>query len=648
MNESIGQAPDSEILRCSYQTKEEIRVLQPDTSDPQRHLKFITYIGQQETSERLNPRNPAICISPEYALPGLGFDGGLGVLMRCYFLQNVDLGKPAIFFGGRYSHRKRQTLVFRDGYYQQDIVRDPLPKPEDIGMKLTDNLHVELIDPTGSRINVNVYEYPIKNTYTRLLLLDLSGEVYPDEPSSDARLWNDLVLGFGPSQIIKQLKDQNSIEDPAYYLYNESQTTIGALATLDNLVMEYGDNDDSYKTALRKVRHESMLTNHTLVPAAEACFTSDQCERYIMSNFKSDVVKRELRAFIRVRGGQLRLLDLALYLASKYNAVSMDHAKRATRNFRKQYGTLYYGNRIEFTGITNGIYEKGWNSRMVAVLEKHNVIDTFGLPVAQSCQENIDTITTDELVENKNTAVNELRRFLNEGGRTDQFGNRITIPEDAIIIGDARRVTDYKRRWMLFQNPERLKKYLQDHPRAYFFLSGKAHPADRPAQQQLEYILNTIAGNELFKKRIFYLPDWDPVLATKLIPACSLWLNTPRVGEEACGTSGMKAGLGGALCVSTKDGFFAELPPEVYYAIEGDTNSEAEYSSYYTQMENATNDVQDIEKWAQRVKVFWKSDFLKIASGARMDGVYTYFALPPSPAQAFDKIIYHNAATPCI
>ncbi len=37
-----------------------------------------------------------------------------------------------------------------------------------------------------------------------------------------------------------------------------------------------------------------------------------------------------------------------------------------------------------------------------------------------------------------------------------------------------------------------------------------------------------------------------------------VWLNTPRRGEEACGTSGMKAGINGVLNMSILDGWFDE------------------------------------------------------------------------------------------
>ena len=41
-----------------------------------------------------------------------------------------------------------------------------------------------------------------------------------------------------------------------------------------------------------------------------------------------------------------------------------------------------------------------------------------------------------------------------------------------------------------------------------------------------------------------------------------LWLNMPRRGEEACGTSGMKAGINGVLSLSILDGWFDEAAEE--------------------------------------------------------------------------------------
>jgi glucan phosphorylase len=43
------------------------------------------------------------------------------------------------------------------------------------------------------------------------------------------------------------------------------------------------------------------------------------------------------------------------------------------------------------------------------------------------------------------------------------------------------------------------------------------------------------------------------------VAGCDVWLNTPVVGFEASGTSGMKAALNGTVPCSTRDGWVAEV-----------------------------------------------------------------------------------------
>jgi starch phosphorylase len=50
----------------------------------------------------------------------------------------------------------------------------------------------------------------------------------------------------------------------------------------------------------------------------------------------------------------------------------------------------------------------------------------------------------------------------------------------------------------------------------------------------------------------------DIIVARHLVQGVDLWLNTPRRPLEACGTSGQKAVLNGALNLSILDGWWAE------------------------------------------------------------------------------------------
>jgi starch phosphorylase len=55
------------------------------------------------------------------------------------------------------------------------------------------------------------------------------------------------------------------------------------------------------------------------------------------------------------------------------------------------------------------------------------------------------------------------------------------------------------------------------------------------------------------------MPGYSIELSKKLVQGADIWLNTPIRGIEACGTSGMKAGLNGALQMSVSDGWVGEV-----------------------------------------------------------------------------------------
>lgn len=609
------------------QVFDQLNELKCHKAEGQEHWQSWTeQINRPELSDKLNIQYPYVYWSAEYGCPGLGANGGLGMLSRDHFLQARDLGFPGMFLGLAYDARKEQKICQDDqSHCFQYDQEEKLPLPQELGMDHV--TQVNLKDSYNNNQNIDVFNYSLSTDQTKLLLLRVSGEVYPSSPDSDQRLWNNVVLGMGGYQVTKQLQEQGLIKEPSAFHLNESATVLGALAVLDDLTQKYGNNYNAYQNALSQLRNKTILTNHTLVPAAEASFNRGQCN-LIFNNLNSTEVKIQLENFISQRGGELKFLDLSLYLAGTFNGVSKFHSKEATRIFKEPYGEYYYHNKIQFESVTNGIYEKGWNSRMSEFLESHQIINKFGI-LNKGFEEKIDQITTNELCDLKTEAVNNLRQFLlNNNRRLDQFGNAVNLPADAIVVGDARRFASYKRRWMMFKYPDRLNNLLTKNPNVHIFISGKAHPHDNVAKEHLSFVLDSIKNNETFRNQIHYLPDWDTELAKIIGPACHTWLNTPEVGKEACATSGMKTGFGGALQVSTHDGFYAELPKESYYTINGDTNSEQEFDSYYSRFENAINDSQNPSIYVDQVKKMWKGGLLDIVSGSRMIEGYINLAFP--------------------
>ncbi len=92
-------------------------------------------------------------------------------------------------------------------------------------------------------------------------------------------------------------------------------------------------------------------------------------------------------------------------------------------------------------------------------------------------------------------------------------------------------------------------------------IAGKAHPKDQPGKTFIREIVQLSRDPELWKHVVF-VEDYDMKVAREMVQGVDLWLNTPRRGEEACGTSGMKAGINGVLNLSILDGWFDEAYEE--------------------------------------------------------------------------------------
>ncbi len=67
------------------------------------------------------------------------------------------------------------------------------------------------------------------------------------------------------------------------------------------------------------------------------------------------------------------------------------------------------------------------------------------------------------------------------------------------------------------------------------------------------------AHDTMFKGKIAFVSDYSWFIAQKFVSGSDIWLNTPVRGFEACGTSGMKAGLNGSIMASVSDGWMDEV-----------------------------------------------------------------------------------------
>jgi starch phosphorylase len=133
------------------------------------------------------------------------------------------------------------------------------------------------------------------------------------------------------------------------------------------------------------------------------------------------------------------------------------------------------------------------------------------------------------------------------------------LDPDRLTVVWARRMTSYKRPEFLVADLERIAALTHHATQPMQFIyAGTANPADSVGMELMNKIVAASKRADLTES-FSYVPNYNPATARTLVQGADVWLNTPIRGKEACGTSGMKASLNGALQLSTSDGWVDEI-----------------------------------------------------------------------------------------
>jgi starch phosphorylase len=142
-------------------------------------------------------------------------------------------------------------------------------------------------------------------------------------------------------------------------------------------------------------------------------------------------------------------------------------------------------------------------------------------------------------------------------GEVDWAG-RVLNP-DALTVVVARRAAEYKETDLLVSYPDRLRALVCDAARPVnLIFAGLAHPRDDGGKRRIQHIVET-ALDPALRANVVFLPGYDMLMARQLLAGADVWLNHPRRGDEACGTSFMKSVYSGGRVLSTADGGADEL-----------------------------------------------------------------------------------------
>jgi starch phosphorylase len=267
-------------------------------------------------------------------------------------------------------------------------------------------------------------------------------------------------------------------------------------------------------------------------------------------------------------GEPLCMTVLALRFAERANGVSKLHGEVARKMWAASYGEAKPA-KIPIGAVTNGVHAKTWI---------HPVAETFwreeiGLDLDASDPGPLRWPKAKDANPGRWWAMrNRLRRELvhfvrerlaRQAMRRGEGPAAVdealsTFREDALTIGFARRFATYKRANLIFANPKRLAKLLNDPKRpVQLVFAGKAHPADLGGQALAREVFAMTRSPE-FRGKIALVEEYDMAVGRALVSGCDVWLNNPIRPHEASGTSGMKPPLHGGLNLSILDGWWPE------------------------------------------------------------------------------------------
>ncbi len=484
--------------------------------------------------------------SPEFgineSLPQ--YSGGLGILAGDHLKAASDENLPLLGVG----------LFYREGFFLQSVVdgrqteRYQQQDPAMLGATDTGILVETPLGPVTAQ--AKVWRIDVGRIPLYLLDTDLESNTAAVRAITDRlysgdqehRLRQELVLGIGGARALEAL----GITPTCYHL-NEGHAGLLVLELIERACRA---GAKSITAALEQIRPITLFTTHTPVPAGIDRFPRELFTHYVEPWATANALDCDelLELGVLPSDGPVKPFNMAAFClaaAGRANGVSKLHGAVS----REMFAALPLGPSI--SSVTNGVHARTWVSDELQELFDAQLGSTWseGDPTAWA----------------KAPALEASRvRAAWQPGRqrlvdlvTSTTGTE--LDPDTLTIGFARRFATYKRAGLLLTDPVRLAALLADTKRpVQFVFAGKAHPADNEGKALLT-LVNEFAASTTSSARFVFVPNYDIDIARTIYGGCDVWLNNPVRPMEACGTSGEKAALNGALNCSVRDGWWDEM-----------------------------------------------------------------------------------------
>ena len=465
------------------------------------------------------------------------YSGGLGVLAGDTLKSAADLGE----------NFTAVTLLYRDGYFTQNL-EDNYQREEpdnwDYSNYLEDTgVRVEL-SIFGEKVEAKVWRYSIESkSNVDILFLDtglesnsqqvkdLTSSLYGGDDRM--RLGQEVLLGIGGVKALKQFD-----VSPEYYHMNEGHS---ALLTIEA--------DGRF-----------VFTTHTPVAAGHDKFNRKLVEEVLPNRIDELDI-----------GEELNMTEQALKNADYCNAVSIKHGEVSRKMFPD----------YNLNAVTNGVHSKSWTSEQF-----QNLFDEYinGWRNESERLSQALKIPDNKLWDAKISAKEELVKLVED--RADG-----ELDKDTLTVGFARRMTGYKRPTLIFKDIDSLDKLGEKYGGLQLVFGGKAHPADTHGKELIQKIIRY--GEMLEHVDVYFIEDYDISDSLKMIAGSDVWLNNPHRGQEASGTSGMKAAHNATPQLSVLDGWWLEGHIEDVTGwsigedyVEGENEDEIDSKSLYRKLDH--------------------------------------------------------------
>ncbi|MBL8086602.1 MAG: alpha-glucan family phosphorylase [Chthonomonas sp.] len=535
---------------------------------------------QPAAPARMEHTRPVAYFCAEYGLHEsfAQYSGGLGILAGDHTKEASDFGLPFVGIGCFYRLGFFRQILDPNGrqehlYPEFDAALCPVERvlhPRD-GTPLT--IQVEM---PGRNVHVAVWKVSVGRTPLLLLDTNVSENDAADRAITaqlymrgrDMRFIQELILGVGGVRVLRAL----GIE-PSVYHMNEGHSALLLVERLREAVT----TGASFAQAQRSIRSQSVLTIHTPVPAGNERFDAKLVKHTLVPMLEGCSIRPPALLKLGIGDdGDAKVFDMtafALRLSRAANGVSLLHGRTANDTWRSVVG-------LGVSGVTNGVHMPTWlGPHMRETFERAGADILGGTHLklkerkdARATWDGVHEISNADLwqahceqkrvlIELANSRL--LRQFTRHGRSPDEL--RVLTQQlnpEAFIIGFARRFAPYKRASLLFRDPKRLMRILnnRDQPVQVVF-AGKAHPADTEGQALIAEVYR-FTQDPRFRGKVFLIEDYDMAVGRAMVQGVDLWINNPRRPLEASGTSGMKAAANGVPNASILDGWWDEACEE--------------------------------------------------------------------------------------